>query len=362
MFVTNSPSLTRRGLLLAWSGAAMAAPRETVVFQSGQEGYHSFRIPALLFTKRGTLLAFCEGRRGSRSDTGDIDTVVKRSRDGGKTWSQLQVVADHDVDTIGNPCPVQDRQTGVIWLPLTGNPGQNTQKEILNGVGSRTLWMSRSGDDGVSWDNPVEITSIVKDPNWTWCATGPGNSIQLHSGRLLVPCDYSERGSTREHSWVIYSDDHGRSWKPGGTLLEGTGEAQAVEIADGTVLVNARSDRGNRRLTARSVDGGITWTDASPDEALIEPPCQASIQRGPKNLLLFSNPADVKRVRMTVRASRDGGRSWSYSKVLHEGPSAYSSLAVLSGGRIACLYERGVAHAYETITLSSFAAAWLLKK
>ena len=148
MLVTNSPSLTRRGLLLGLSGAAMAATRETVVFQSGQEGYHSFPIPALLLTKRGTLLAFCEGRRGSRSDTGDIDTVVKRSRDGGKTWSQLQVVADHDGDTIGNPCPVQDRQTGVVWLPLTGNPGQNTQKEILKGVGLRTLWMRRSGTMG----------------------------------------------------------------------------------------------------------------------------------------------------------------------------------------------------------------------
>jgi sialidase-1 len=271
----------------------------------------------------------------------------------------LEVIADHDSDTIGNPCPVQDRRTGVIWLPLTGNPGHNTQKEILKGIGTRTLWMSHSSDDGVSWNKPAEITSIVKDSNWTWCATGPGNSIQLRSGRLIVPCDL-ERGFTREHSWVIYSDDHGRSWKRGGALSIGTGESQAVELKDGTVLMNARSDRGNRRLAARSRDGGMTWTEAAAEDALIEPHCQASIIRY-KDLLLFSNPADTKRVRMTVRASRDGGRTWFSSRVLHEGPAAYSSLASLPGDRIACLYERGAENAYETITLSTFSAAWLLK-
>ena len=162
-----------------------------VVFRSGEEGYHTFRIPALLATKKGTLLAFCEGRKNSRSDTGDIDLVLKRSGDHGRTWSRLQVVADHGPDTIGNPCPVQDRKTGTIWLPLTGNPGHITQKEILAGTGTRTMWMSRSDDDGATWRAPVEITSAVKDPSWTWCAAGPGNSIQLKRGRLLVPCDYS---------------------------------------------------------------------------------------------------------------------------------------------------------------------------
>ena len=197
----NPLPLSRRSFLLGLAVPALPVPTQTVVFRSGEEGSNTFRIPAFFVTRRGTLLAFCEGRRNSRSDTGDIDLVLKRSPDSGRTWSPLQVVADHGPDTIGNPCPVQDRRTGIIWLPLTGNPGHISQKEILQGNATRTLWMSRSTNDAASWDKPVEITRAVKDPNWTWCTTGPGNSIQLRTGRLLVPCDYSERGSTREHSW-----------------------------------------------------------------------------------------------------------------------------------------------------------------
>jgi len=332
-----------------------------VVFRAGDDGYHTFRIPALAVTRRGTLLAFCEGRRYSRSDTGDIDLVLKRSLDGGRTWSKLQIVADHGPDTIGNPCPVVERSTRTVWLPLTGNPGSSTQKQILSGDGTRTLWMSRSTDDGVRWAQPIEITAMVKDASWTWCATGPGNAIQLRSGRLLVPCDYASRGSTREHSWIVYSDDRGRTWQRGGELPEGTGEAQVAECADGTVLMNARSDQGNRRLVARSSDGGLSWGECRADLALIEPGCQASLLRYPgrKGRLLFSNPADVRRIRMTVRASDDHGSTWPIARLLYEGPSAYSSLAVLRDGSVACLYERGQEHPYESIVLAWFSMEWL---
>ena len=348
--------MTRRSLLLGAAAGRPDAVEHVVVFRSGEEGYHTFRIPALLATKKGTLLGFCEGRKNSRSDTGDIDLVLKRSVDHGRTWSRLQVVADHGPDTIGNPCPVQDRKTGTIWLPLTGNPGHITQKEILAGKGTRTMWMSRSDDDGATWRAPVEITAAVKDPSWTWCAAGPGNSIQLKRGRLLVPCDYSPLDTALEHSYVFYSDDHGKTWRRGGELPAGTGESQVAELADGSVLINMRSSSGNKRLVARSRDGGLTWSEWGADEALVEPGCQGSLISF-KKLLLFSNPAAVKRVRMTVRTSRDGGRTWTAGRVLHEGPSAYSSLAVLGDGAVGCLYERGEAQAYETVTLGRFFGA-----
>jgi sialidase-1 len=351
-------TLTRRAWLLGLAARGRDEPRQTVAFRAGENGYHTFRIPALCVTQKGTLLAFCEGRRHSRSDTGDIDLVLKRSFDQGRTWSPMQVVADHGPDTIGNPCPVVDRRNGVIWLPLTGNPGWATQKQILAGEGTRTLWMSRSTDDGATWMPPVEITGAVKDPSWTWCATGPGNAIQLASGRLLVPCDYAPRGTTREHSWVMYSDDLGTTWKRGGELPEGSGESQVAELPDGALLLNARADRGHRRLTARSRDGGLTWTDFAPDEALVEPHCQASLIRHGRRLL-FSNPAAETRIRMTVRGSGDGGRTWSSGKLLHEGPSAYSSLAVLRDGSIGCLFERGESNPYETITLAAFSRKWV---
>lgn len=349
--------LTRRSLLLGFA-AAREDIRHTVVFRAGEDGFHTFRIPALLVTERGTLLAFCEGRRNDSHDTGDIDLVLKRSSDGGDTWSSLQIVADHGPDVIGNPCPVQDRRTKEIWLPLTGNPGNVPQKDILAGKDIRRMWMSRSADDGVTWQPPVDISASVRQPSWTWCATGPGNAIQLSSGRLLVPCDYAATGSPREHSWVLYSDNHGRTWKRGGELPLGTGESQAAELPDGTVLLNCRSDEGHRRLVGRSKDGGLTWSDLRPDPALIEPGCQASLIRY-KKWLLFSNPASEKRVQMTVRLSRDGGRTWAHAKMLHEGPSAYSSLGVLRGGSIGCLYERGDARAYETITFARFSEEWL---
>src|SRR4051812_14228893 len=149
------------------------------VFTSGKDGYRSYRIPALLTTPKGTLLAFCEGRKNSSSDTGAIDLLLKRSRDGGKTWEKTQVVWSDGDNTCGNPCPVVERDTGTIWLLMTHNLGIDSQSQILDGKskGTRTVWVTKSTDDGVSWSRPVEITKDVKKADWTWYATGPGVGI-----------------------------------------------------------------------------------------------------------------------------------------------------------------------------------------
>lgn len=342
-------------------------PSKQAVFTAGEGGYHTYRIPSLIVTKKGTLLAFCEGRKTGRGDAGDIDLVLRRSRDGGKTWDGPQVVWDDGANTCGNPCPVVDQETGTICLLLTHNLGKDTEAKIVGGTseGSRTAWVSKSTDDGVTWTKPVEITKDVKKPDWTWYATGPGIGIQTKSGRLVIPCDSkSDKGKVRE-SHVIYSDDRGATWKLGGVVGPGCNESQVAELDDGTLLLNMRSYMGNnRRLIATSKDGGLTFTKPVEDQALIEPVCQASLISvpGEKNRLLFSNPASLKREKMTVRLSRDGGKTWPVSQLLHDGPAAYSCLAVLPDGQIACLYERGAKSPYETITFARFPAAWLEKE
>jgi len=329
------------------------------VFISGAEGCHTYRIPAVVVSKKGTLLAFCEGRRKSRADHGDIDLVLKRSFDGGKTWGKMQVVWDDGANTIGNPCPVVDQLTGTIWLPFTRNNDR--------------VFVTNSTDDAATWARPVEITRHVKRPKWTWYATGPGHGIQLASGRLLIPCDHRDptlpppRGRqdiTRSH--VVYSDDHGATWKLGGILARRTNECEAVEMADASIYLNMRNNFGkNRRACAWSKDGGETWSDVEFDQTLISPVCQASVVRytdakaHDRNRVLFSNPASTRRERMTVRISYDECKTWSAGKVLHLGPAAYSDLSVAPGMTICCLYERGDKHAYEKITLARFGLAWL---
>lgn len=321
------------------------------VYVSGEGGYHTYRIPAIVATKKNTLLAFAEGRRGGAGDAGNIDLLLRRSFDRGKTWQPVQTVADLGDDTIGNPAPVVDQATGDIILLMTRNGGKITEQMIENGEGIRTVWITRSKDDGATWATPVEISDQVRRADWTWYATGPGNGIQLRkSGRLVIPCDHTRLGSKARHSHLIYSDDHGATWKIGAIAEVKTNESAVAELANGELVLNMRSYHGkNRRAVQRSKDGGLTLGPLTLDEALIEPVCQASLIAYRRKSLVFSNPASTKREKMTVRRSDDGGKTWVWSKVLHEGPSAYSSLVELRKGDVGVLYERGEKSAYEKI-------------
>jgi sialidase-1 len=283
---------------------------------------------------------------------------LRRSFDSGKTWGTVQTIADMGTDTIGNPTPVIEGKSGMIFLLMTRNPGNVTERQT--GDRDRTVWITRSADDGATWTPPKEITSSVKLPGWTWYATGPGNGIQLKSGRLVIPCDHNT-GPTERYSHVIYSDDRGETWKVGGIAEEKTNESAVVQLASGELVLNMRSYHGkNRRAVQRSVDDGLTWGPLELDSELTEPVCQASMIRVGK-LVLFSNPAATTRTRMTVRESADGGHTWGASRLLWEGPSAYSSLAEMSKGRVGILYELGNSRAYERITFSSFGKDWLGK-
>jgi len=343
---------------------------------SGEGRYHTYRIPSLLVTPAGSLLAFCEGRRHGRGDTGDIDLLARRSTDGGVSWGPSRVVWNDGANTCGNPCPVADRDTGAIWLFMTHNLGTDSEKDLVLGAskGRRTVWTSTSRDDGRSWSRPRNLSAGLVPQSWRWVATGPGAGIQTRTGRLVIPCDHIRPGG-RAHidlafffSHVIFSDDHGRTWRLGGSVGPGSNECEAVELADGRLLLNMRSYRGrNRRLVATSRDGGRTWSRPRSDPALVEPVCQASIRRlttratSGRNRLLFANPASLERKMLTVRLSYDEGRTWPVARVLHRGPAAYSCLAVLPNGTIACLYEQGQDHPYERLTLARFNLAWLAR-
>jgi len=352
--------------------AAPEPPFQVDVFVSGTEGYHTFRIPAIVTTAKGTILAICEGRKGGGGDSGDIDIVLKRSADNGQTWSELQVVADHETNTIGNPCPVIDRSTGRIWLPLTWNLGTDHERQIMAGTSEdvRRAYITFSDDDGVTWAPIKDISETARQPHWRWYATGPGTGIQLtrgqHKGRLVIPANHSDHSDPNLHpyrSHVLISDDHGKTWKIGGVLDEKTNESTVVELADGRLLENMRSYHGkNRRAIATSDNGGQTWSKVALDETLIEPVCQANVLRytfpegNEKGRILFSNPASTARVMMTVRISYDEGQTWPVAKLIYAGSAAYSCMTVLPDKSIGLFYERD---GYKRITFARFDLEWL---
>ena len=342
---------------------------------SGEDGYFRYRIPALTVTAAGTVLAFCEARKYTGGDSDQIDLLVRRSSDHGRTFAPPQLVATEPDWVCGNPAPVVDRDTGSIWLPFCKNRRDGDERMICHGQAPRTVWVTASHDDGVTWEEPVEITAQVKQPDWTWYATGPGHGIQLASGRLLIPCDHivARHYEARDpyHSHVIYSDDHGATWTIGGSADEGTNESIAVQTEDGWLCLNCRNksilrhpEGGQHRAVAWSNDGGETFSPIVRDVALPEPICQASMCHYPgadgRQRILFSNPAATTRRRMTVRLSYDGCRSWPLARVLHDGAAAYSDLCVTDDGMVCCLYENGAGNdPCARLTLSRFNLEWL---
>lgn len=340
----------------------MSAFEITTLFESGRGGYRTYRIPALVVSGDGAVLAFCEGRRDDASDFGKIDIVLRRSFDNGKTWDEPRIVVSDGEQTCGNPCPVLDRRTGVVWLPFCKNNQQ--------------VFVTKSSDDGSTWSPPIEITDDAKDPAWSYIGTGPGHSIQLESGRLLIPswCDESPgpvkdgpssdwNGGKVQSSYMIYSDDHGASWTYGDKLDHDlSDECEAVETSDGGVYASLRSRQAKQqRGYSLSRDGGDTWSEIRFDENLPEPPCQAGLacvgSADGRRVYLISHPARTdRRGRLTVRASFDECESWSSSRLIYKGQASYSDLAAVDGGKVLCLYECDTA---SRMVLARFDIAWI---
>ncbi|GAB3451090.1 exo-alpha-sialidase [Actinophytocola sediminis] len=367
---------------------------QQVLFNAANEqGYACFRIPAIVRGPQGTLLAFAEGRVDNCGDTGDIDVVLKRSTDGGRTWSPLSLVNEGLGDTHGNPVPIVDEVTGRIFLFTTYNAGRDDDGPCATPC-ARTPHLQYSDDDGRTWTEPVDMSEHVTLPEWDWwIATGPVHGIQLtrgrHAGRLVFGVSGEASNGTQAYAndgALVYSDDHGESWQvgavgrteftPGGTFTQKPQEITVTELADGSVYASAREQGGTavgNRSFAVSRDGGESfstdWT-AIPD--LITPTVQGAVLRlrraGRGDRMLFSAPSDTDRRRwMMIRSSYNGGRTWDSAeqgtKITNDW-SGYSDLVQITDQRarsteIGLLYEGGPVDARDEIRFTRFNEEYL---
>ncbi|GGS95351.1 neuramidase [Streptomyces cinerochromogenes] len=384
---------TVAGLLLALAPAHPAHARpaggkaefaQQVLFRAAQDpGYACFRIPAVVRTADGTLLAFAEGRVLNCGDAADIDIVLKRSTDGGRSWGPLQVVNEGAGDTHGNPAPVVDRDTGRIWLAETYNTGRTDSASCAVPC-DRTPHLQYSDDDGLSWSRPRDLSPEILPADWnSWYATGPVHGIQLtrgrYAGRLLFGVNTETWNGSRitaNHAALIVSDDHGGHWRIGatdswpvaddGTFRQKPSELTLAERGDGSVLVSGREQDGTdlgHRTQAVSRDGGTSFTAPFRDlPGLYTPQVQGSLLRLGDRLLLAC-PGDPDRRRtMMVRSSYDGGRTWDSvdrGTVVTTDWSGYSDLVRIGSGTVGLLYEGGAVDARDEIRFARFTEDWL---
>ncbi|GAA4451411.1 sialidase family protein [Phytohabitans houttuyneae] len=364
-------------LLLLAGSVVSPAPEpfvdEQVIYRQGDFGYACFRIPAAVRANDGTVLAFAEGRVADCGDDGDIDLVLRRSTDGGRTWGPLQVVSEGSGSTHGNPVPIVDRRTGRVVVITT----HNGPAPCTDGC-DRDPYVQVSDDSGATWTAPRELTD-AKRPEWNhWYATGPMHGIQLergpHAGRLVVGASFESWDRVGPHVYgthLLYSDDGGETWHIGAETSRDDGrviaqEVTVVELRDGRIYALARergTDPGSRAY-ATSGDSGHTWEGPFRTlPALAMPDVQGSLLRFDSGRILFSAPAHpAAREVASIRSSYDEGRTWEawqQGKVFSWGPSAYSDMVRLDGDEAALMYEAGASTPYESIRWARFNEAYL---
>lgn len=344
------------------------------LFRGSSNGpYHSYRIPAIVRTPTGTLIAFCEGRKHSSEDWGDIDVVYRRSFDNGASWTphpsmSPSLLFSKHADTCGNPTPVVDWDTGAIWIFMSHNDSTRSQFGH-NGLDRCDEWCDRrvyynvSYNDGATWDDLRNRTLQLVPPSYGWDAVGPGTGIQVkhgpYTGRLIIPAIGRN----------IYSDDHGATWHYS-LINPGTSEGTITELCNGDWMKNDRAT-GNgpfggekRRQVSISSDYGASWSAWESSQELLDPLCQASIFRYNEDYphrLIFINPASTTvRHPMVVRISYDDGATWPIQRTLDPSRGGYSSLTKTADFMIASLQEYGADAGHHSIVFRKFNLSWIL--
>lgn len=392
-------------VLFALTGSVAAAEsfieKQDLFTVGDHEAYHLYHIPGIVVTAKGSVLAWCEARKHAAgvSDWDDIRILLRRSTDEGVTWSTPVSIANVEGPKTKNPFALRMKNVdpnGVTYNNPVLIAGRDGTVHMLFCLEYMRCFYQRSADDGLSWSSPVEITeafdAFKKDYDWKVLATGPNHSIQLRNGRLVVPVWLSTGSGGNAHrpsvTATIYSDDEGKTWKAGNIAVPCTeewinpNETVALELDDGRVMLNVRSEsKAHRRLVTISTDGATGWSTPQFDDALLEPICMSGIVRyhhGGQSLILFSNPHNLgrehgladpgqsrDRKNLSVKISRDEGRTWPVNKLLEAGPSMYSDMAVTHSGTILCFYGRAgagqgaAAFAGDRLTLARFNLAWL---
>ncbi|WP_219125904.1 exo-alpha-sialidase [Mucilaginibacter sp. 21P] len=365
-------------LLLFFGGRASVA-QDVPVFVSGNDGFKSFRIPAIIKLPNNDLIGFCEGRVNNAGDFGNVKIVSKISKDNGLHWGALNVVVSNDALQANNPGPVVDKNdprypSGRVFLFY--NTGDKPENEIRKGQGLREVWYITSVDNGLTWSAPVNIASQVHKPNqpqinsaynypedWRSYANGPGHAIQLtqgrFKGRIYVAANHSSGKPQKNYAdgriHGFYTDDHGGSFKLSNDVnISGGNESMAVELTVSRLMINARNQLGDikQRIVALSNDGGKTWNKTYFDKQLPDPVCQGSIINigltGGKAMLAFCNARDtVNRDNLTLRISKDSGETWPIACTIAKAPqsykgdyAAYSDLVKLSDKHLGVIYEK----------------------
>lgn len=369
----------------------------TVVRGAGQDGCDTYRIPGLITTNAGTLIAVYDNRYNNSKDLQeDIDIGMSRSTDGGRTWEPMEVIMDmgeygglpQNLNGTGDPSILYDHITNTIWVAALWMSGSAPDKMLwwasqpgMTPQETGQFMLVKSTDDGLTWSEPINITGQIKDPSWQLLLQGPGRGITMNDGTLVFPAQFKadiglkalDGGQYTCHSTIVYSKDGGNSWHIGNGAKPNTTEAQVVELSDGSLMLNMRDDRNrtdkgatNGRAVAVTRDLGATWTvHPSSNSLLPEPNCMASLISADimpdgikKKVLFFSNPNDKNsRIKMTIKASTDDGLTWpdkQWNELYVPAGYGYSCLTMVDENHVGILYEGIKALYFQKIPVSDF--------
>lgn len=336
---------------------------KTTVFNAGEDGIDSYRIPSLISNKNGTLLLFCEARKISSTDRTPTDLVLKRSIDNGKTWSNMTIIARGGNNAYMDPCALVDRISGKIFVFTTLWPAEDHSARL------NTAWVITSDDGGLTWSEPRNITQEIVAKNYFIEGFGPGSGIQMtgnkYKNRLIIPTRQTDGQKTKNRT--IYSDDLGKTWQIGAPAPDG-GEFQIAESPKNTLVYNLRGGKG-KRVVARSYDGGLSWNDSHIDFQLQSSVdyggCQGSML-GLDSILFYTGPAgglgsdnNEDRQYFKIYRSLNGGETWKDNFLLFNKAAGYSCIAQLSDGRLVVVFETADSNGFPKMTPGNRPPGWM---